>query len=209
MKPEAFSLMPTLLPTSYFPPISYMKDCWASDEIIIEQFETYTKQTYRNRCEIYGPNGRHVLSVPVRKVNGNHTLSKDILITYDLPWQTMHWRSIETAYNNSPYFLYYRDYFEPFFRKRHNLLLDLNAEILSVLFNVLGVQKKTGLSVSYEKETSMTDLRNEFGRKRISGKDPFREYEQPFRPKHGFLGDLSILDLIFNLGPETSDYLSF
>jgi hypothetical protein len=101
--------MMVLRSTAYLPPVSYISGCLRQDEILIERFETYPKQTIHNRCRILGPNGLQVLSVPVVRVNGNHTLTKDIRIAETIPWQRLHWRSIETAYNNSPFFLYYKD----------------------------------------------------------------------------------------------------
>ena len=106
--------MPLLIATSYLPPALYMAETAKADEIIIEAFETYTKQTCRNHCLIYGPNGRQTLSIPVIKVNGNHTITKDIRISTHQPWQKIHWRSIKTAYSNSPFFLFYQDYLSPF-----------------------------------------------------------------------------------------------
>ncbi|HZY24589.1 MAG TPA: WbqC family protein, partial [Bacteroidales bacterium] len=85
--------MTVLLSTAYLPPISYISGCWREEELLIERFETYPKQTSRNHCHIYGPNGRQTLSVPVIKVNGNHTLIRDIRIA-STPWQRLHWRSI-------------------------------------------------------------------------------------------------------------------
>ena len=200
--------MAILLSTAYLPPISYLSAYVLSEKIIIERFETYTKQTCRNRCNIYGPNGIQILSIPVRKIYGNHTLVKDIRITYTLPWQKIHWKSIETAYNNSPFFLYYRDYFEPFYTRKCNFLIDLNTDLLEIIFNILGIKREIVFTDQYKKVPSITDLRNKLVQKKPSAIYSYPEYVQPFREKSGFIPDLSIIDLLFNLGPETIDYLT-
>jgi hypothetical protein len=187
--------MSTLLPTAYLPSITYIAECLRSEEIVIEIFETYTKQTIRNHCNIYGPNGRQKLSIPVVKVHGNHTLTKDVRILYLQNWQSIHWRSIETAYNNSPFFLYYRDYFEPFYSKRFDFLLDFNTKLLEIIFMILRVEKGIGFTDHFENRL------NDYH------KFIFTPYTQVFSPKSGFLSNLSIIDLLFNLGPEALGYL--
>jgi hypothetical protein len=200
--------MSILVSTSYLPPISIISACLGSEKVIIEGFETYTKQTCRNHCVIYGPNGPQILSIPVYKVYGNHTMVKDIQISYSSPWQKIHWRSIETAYNNSPFFLYYRDHFEPFYRKRIENLLEFNTELLKVIFNLLGLEKKIGFTDHYMSQPEeMTNKRSLVNKKMNSSKTSFPEYQQTFNPKFGFLPNLSVIDLLFNLGPEAADYL--
>lgn len=184
-----------IIPTAYLPPISYVVECLHSERISIEAFETYKKQTYRNHCLIYGPNGKQKLSVPVLKVNGNRTLTKDIRISYFQDWQKIHWRSIETAYNNSPFFLFYRDYFEPFYIKRFDFLLDFNTKLLEVLFIIFRVEKQIDFTDHFENLS--IDQKNLF----------FPSYTQVFDVKYGFLPNLSIVDLIFNLGPDAIEYL--
>jgi len=188
--------MGTLLPTAYLPPITYIAECLRNDEILIEIFETYTKQTIRNHCSIYGPNGRQKLSIPVVKVHGNHTLTKDIHLSSDQNWQFIHWRSIETAYNNSPFFLYYRDYLEPFYLKKFDFLLDFNTKLLEIIFMILRIEKGIGFTDHFENR--LNDYHNFI----------FTPYTQVFSPKSGFLSNLSIIDLLFNLGPDVNEYLS-
>lgn len=196
----------TLLPTSYLPPISYLSACRQADELLVEVHETYPKQTIRNHCLIYGPNGVQKLSIPVNKVHGNHTPTNEIRITYDQNWQLMHWRSIETAYNNSPFFLYYRDYFEPFYLKRYDYLVDFNRRLLEEVFILLRIEKSISFSESYlEIYEQGIDLRTHFGQKRKVVQEPFVRYTQVFEERFGFIPNLSILDLIFNLGPEAID----
>jgi hypothetical protein len=200
--------MPVLATTAYLPSISYLLGCLHPQDLIIEQFETYRKQTCRNHCVIYGPNGKQTLSIPVLKVNGNHTLTKDIRISYSSPWQRIHWRSIETAYNNSPFFLYYRDLFEPFFEKETVSLIDWNMQLLQVIFGIIRVKKNILLTENFEREPEgVLDLRAQFTAKQPAGKVRWEPYIQVFSPKYGFIPDLSVLDLIFNLGPEAAGYL--
>jgi hypothetical protein len=187
--------MSILLSTAYLPPISYIAEFFRPDEITIEIFETYQKQTIRNHCEIYGPNGKQKLSIPVIKVNGNHTLTKDIRISYIQDWQKIHWRSIETAYNNSPFFLYFKDYFEPFFLKKFDFLLDFNTKLMEVLFLILRIDKEINFTDHFENR--INDRRNLL----------LSSYTQVFGPRWDFLPDLSIIDVIFNLGPEANTYL--
>jgi hypothetical protein len=200
--------MTVLLSTAYLPPISYLSACLHSDQVLIERFETYPKQTCRNRCHIYGPNGLQTLSIPVIKVNGNHTLTKDIRIATSTPWQRLHWRSIETAYNNSPFFLYYQDEFERVFEKKFDFLLDLNSMLLEILFDILRIEKKIGFTDHFLKIPEGIEDHREFPKKKkVPSNDAFPPYTQVFSPKHGFIADLSIIDLIFNLGPESGDFL--
>jgi hypothetical protein len=200
--------MPVLRSTAYLPKISYLAECLKSDELWIEGFETYPKQTYRNHCMIYGPNGLQTLSVPVVKVNGNRTLTKDIRIANSIPWQRSHWRSIETAYNNSPFFLFYKDEFEPFYERQFDFLLDLNNRLTEVIFKILKIRKKILPTDQFLKTyLDILDLRCSKKNEPYPIEE-FPPYTQVFSPKHGFIPDLSIIDLIFNLGPESGDFLN-
>lgn len=201
-----------LLSAAYFPPVSWMAVAIQNPLLMIEQHETYPKQTFRNRCYISTASGVQGLSVPVKRIQGNHSKTKDIIIDNNLNWQQLHWRSITTAYNKSPYFLYYRDIIETIIMHRHKTLLELDIEIITNLINILRIKpKQLELSQTYEKVSLHKDLRNAFNPKN----DPFQliigefpRYIQVFEEKTGFLPDLSILDLLFNLGPDTTSYLS-
>jgi hypothetical protein len=200
--------MPVLLATAYFPPVGYMAEAMRTDEIIIEAFETYTKQSCRNHCTIFGPNGKQTLSIPVIKANGNHTLTKDILVSTHQPWQKIHWRSIETAYNNSPFFLYFQDYFVHFYEKNYRFLLDLNTEVFQTLLQLLNIKCPVRLTENFKKSPEgIIDLRSIPGEKYPGRQINNPHYTQVFESRHGFLPGLSILDVIFNLGPETPLYL--
>ena len=173
----------------------------------IELYETYSKQTCRNHADIYSPNGKQTLSIPVNKPGGNHTKTRDIRISYALPWNKTHWRAIEAAYNNSPFFLYYQDYFLPFFLKKYEYLVDLNSEILETLFRLVQISKEIRFTQTYQKKPAdMLDLRLDLTAKHAKAICP--PYTQTFAEKHGFIPNLSIIDLIFNSGPETREYLN-
>lgn len=200
--------MPLLCTTAYFPPGYYMAEVLRADEIIIEAYETYSKQTCRNHCTIMGPNGRQTLSIPVTRVNGNHTMTRDIRISGHEPWQKTHWRTIQTAYNNSPFFLFYQDQIVRFFEKSYTFLLDLNLEILQTLQDFLTIKQTVRPTEKFETlPIGVRDLRAMTGAKYPPVNIVYPPYIQVFDPHHGFLPALSILDIIFNLGPEAAYYL--
>lgn len=204
-------MKPVLLSIAYLPPISWMAIALQSGGVILEIQETYPKQTYRNRCNIATASGILSLTIPVKRVNGNHTKTCEIHIDNSKNWQLLHWRSILTAYNKSPYFLYYRDILEPIFRKKYDLLVDFNSELLNVVLNALKIKTiEIHYTTGYEVKHDLQDLRNSF-----HPKYPHRDitctlprYMQAFEEFHGFLPDLSIIDLLFNLGPDALPYLA-
>ena len=198
----------SLFSTAYFPPVSYVAALLQSNSIVVEQYETFPKQTYRNRTVIATANGLLALTVPVVRTNGNHTYTKDMAICYNENWALRHWRAIESAYNSSPYFLYYKDEVEVILNKQHATLIELNMDILAFVVKKLKTKKDILLSDDYVsiigKET--TDYRNIFSPK---NKEAIQlpPYDQVFADRFGFQSDISILDLIFNLGPDSLGYL--
>lgn len=197
--------MSIILPTSYLPPVTYISAIVRSEKFQVEIQETYRKQSCRNHCRIYGPNGIQTLIVPVIKVNGNHTLTRDIRISSSLSWQKNHWRSIETAYRNSPFFLYYQDLFEYHFEKKYNFLIDLNSSLLQSVFDALKVSLKTSFTEEFLKP-SLNNPGEYLVSKKYTPSCP--PYHQVFFSKFGFVPNLSIIDVLFNLGPETNSYLN-
>ncbi len=212
MMPELSSIpekKKILLPTAYLPPVHYFMLMATAEEVFIEQWETYPKQTYRNRCEIYSPNGKIPLIIPVTKPQGNHTMTKDIIVSEHENWQAMHWRAIRTAYANSPFFLYYRDELEPFFNERPEKLLEFNMRLLKTLLSVIGMEIEIRLTTQYIRTPhDMKDYRTVVSPKRKFNLFRQKNYYQTFEEKFGFIPRLSIIDLLFNLGPETLDYLT-
>ena len=198
----------SLFSTAYFPPVSYVAALLQSNSIVVEQYETFPKQTYRNRTVIATANGLLGLTVPVVRTNGNHTYTKDMAICYNENWTLKHWRAIESAYNSSPYFLYYKDEVEVILNKQHATLIELNMDILAFVVKKLKTKKDILLSDDYVsiigKET--TDYRNIFSPK---NKEAIQlpPYDQVFADRFGFQSDISILDLLFNLGPNSLGYL--
>ncbi len=132
----------TLFTTAYFPSISYMARFLTEDEPFVEIWETYHKQTYRNRCRVMTANGVESLSVPVVKVNGNHTMTKDMTISTIEPWQHIHSRCLESAYKAAPYFDHYYDYLRPIFEGHFERLIDLNDAALQAVLKMLKVKKE-------------------------------------------------------------------
>ena len=197
----------TLFSTAYFPSISYMARFLTENEPLIEVFETYRKQTYRNRCRVMTANGVEILSVPVVKVNGNHTMTKDIIISPVEPWQHIHSRCLESAYKAAPYFDHYYDYLRPIFEGHFERLIDLNDAALQAILKMLKTKKEIVHTTDYVREAE-NDLREAFSPKKAIENTSFPVYYQVFSTKFPFAADLSVLDLVFNEGPEAVEYLS-
>lgn len=202
-----------LFSTAYLPPVEYFIAILQAKKTYLEMQEYYIRQSYRNRCMIPTAGGIHALSIPVTKLLPNHCPIKDIKIDYSENWQRAHWKTIETAYNNSPFFLYYRDYLEVFYTREIKFLLDYNSQMLEVLGSLLNMQIRMIPTESYVKETSAEcgDLRYVIHpKKKLSPDYPFRNiiaYRQVFIEKTGFIPNLSIIDLLFNEGNLSADYL--
>lgn len=198
-----------LLPIAYLPSITYFTLLKSAENAIIEQFETYPKQTYRNRCEIYTEKGKTALVIPVSKPNGNRTKTADIQIFNTDNWYVKHWRAIESAYQASPFFLYYKDELKSFYDGSHKKLLDLNLALTSHFCNLFDIKTSITLSADYiDKKDINFDYRDKLSPKKQPIIHNFLKYTQVFDARHGFIPNLSILDLLFNLGPESGDYLT-
>jgi len=200
---------PVLLSSAYLPPIEYFSSIINSEKQLIEKHETYKKQTYRNRCRILGPNGILTLTIPINKPNGNHTKINEITISYFENWQQIHWRSIESSYNSSPFFLYYKEEFKEIYQKKHKYLFDLNNDFLKLISEFISIEFTINLTSKFvNNPTNILDLRNIISPKKLSQKIDFIKYSQVFANKFGFTPNLSIIDLLFNIGPEAIDYLT-
>ena len=195
-----------LFSTAYFPCISYMARFLEESSPTVEVFDTYHKQTYRNRCRVMTANGVESLSVPVIKVNGNHTMTKDVAISSIEPWQHIHSRCLESAYKAAPYFDHYYEDLRPVFENHFKWLVDLNDAALQAVLKILKIQKDIVHTTDYEKSVDH-DWRDAYSPKVILNPDLFPNYYQVFSAKFPFAPDLSILDLIFNGGPESQFYL--
>jgi hypothetical protein len=200
-----------VFPALYNGPLNYFARLVNQNEIVLEQFESYTKQTYRNRCLILGPNGIITLSIPVKKASGVKTQMRDIRIDYDSTWNRIHWRSLVASYASSPFFEYLADEISPYYQKRFEFLLDLNKQLLESTLGILGLDIRISCSEEFTPIHSESDAREFIHPKKDQAvEDPAFlpwEYQQVFSDRLGFHPNLSILDLIFNLGPESLDYL--
>ncbi len=190
-----------LLSTAYLAPIEYYVVLANSERILLEQHEYYQKQSYRNRCRIATANGIMDLSIPVD--SAGKTPIRDLRISDHNNWQTHHWRSIETAYNSSPFFEYYADDFRPFFEKKWLFLWDFNLALFNKTLELLDIETKIELTEQYKPETcdNFLDLR--------AAIHPIKEislllkpYYQVFETKFGFMPNMSIIDLLFNMANE-------
>lgn len=202
--------MTALLSTAFFPNVQYMSKFLAG-KVVIEKYETYPKQTYRNRCNILSANGVLPLSVPVQK--NYHTLTKDIRIDYSEMWQRNHLIALKSAYKNSAFYDYYFYKFERFFEKKETFLIDLNENVLQILFAVLKIDVDYSYTTDYIFDsTGYTDFRESISPKPSKNRpdEAFvpKPYTQVFCDRFDFVPNLSILDLIFNVGPESKDLLA-
>ena len=197
--------MKILLPIFYLPPISwfavFLKE---ENEIVLEQYENFPKQTYRNRTNIYGANGRLSLIIPIN--HSGERVMKEIKVSHRENWQKLHWKSIKTAYQSSPYFEFYEDRLQKIFEFESDSLIQFNLNALKIVLDILKTEKAYSLNIEYVKIPLEENYREKFSAKKESEIE-MEEYYQTFTDKMGFMKDLSILDLICNKGPETLTYL--
>jgi hypothetical protein len=189
-----------LLSTAYLPPVSFFSKIAATDVFLLEKHEHFVKQTCRNRCYIYGANGIQTLSIPLINTHEKIAVSEK-RIAYGDSWQKLHWRSICSAYGNAPFFIYYKDELAPFYEQKFDLLFDYNTALLNTLLSMLGLSKEIRFTVEYEK-----NVKDDF-RDLDQAVPPLKKYHQVFSDKNGFIPNLSIIDLLFNTGPEAKDFL--
>lgn len=195
-----------LLSTAYLPPIQYFSLIKEGGEIFVEANENYIKQTYRNRCYILSPGGPLTLSVPVYEASRRKVRISETRIDYSKRWQQVHIRAIKAAYGNSPYFDFYFDEFEKIIMEKKEFLFDLNSNLLKSVLHLLKINKAFNNTASFEPSNSLPyDFRyNLIPEKR--GEFQNRKYLQVFG-NGDFTANLSIIDLIFNMGPEAGEYL--
>ena len=183
------------LPTAYLAPVSWYAALVGADEVIVEQHEHYVKQTWRNRCRIAMPDGPQDLIVPVEAA-ANHTPIRDIRLSDHGNWRHHHWSALRTAYGKSPFFEYYADDFAPLYAQRFTFLIDFNEALREVVGQLLDLDTPVRRSTAYAPPLPFADL-----------PVPTKSYYQVFSQRLGFLPNLSIADLLFNLGPEGLLYL--
>lgn len=196
--------MKALLPIFYLPPISWFSEFLNHEEIVLELFENFPKQTYRSRCNIFGANGKLALIIPIHH-NGSRTL-KDIEISYAEDWQKLHWKSFKIAYQSSPYFEYYESKLEKIFSFQPKSLVEFNVNAIKVILEILKIEKDFSFTESYLESPELFNFREKFSTKKES-EYHLKEYYQTFSDKLGFIKDLSIIDLLCNIGPESATYI--
>jgi hypothetical protein len=203
-----------LLSTAYLAPIQYYCKLIGSEKVIIEQHENYSKQSYRNRCNILTANGVLSLAIPVIHNGGNKIPIRDVEIDYSTRWKAMHCGAIESAYRSSPFYIYYSDEFWAVFDKKFKYLFDFNSELQNFFFDQLKIKIEISFSSSFkcsELQSTFEDLSNSIHPKaRLNMTDEHFKlvpYFQVFQNKYGFVPNLSIIDLLFNVGPSAINIL--
>ena len=203
-----------LLQTTYFGPIQWYQKLCRYDQTLIEQYDSYQKQTYRNRCVIATANGLQALTVPVEhdtlNIKNEILKVKDLRISDHNNWRRIHWNALQSAYNESPFFDYYADDIRPFFEKKYEFLVDFNEAIRQTVCNLLDIHPQVSYTTDFSRQPSdIDDYREVINAKHPQPDEDFqpRRYWQVFEGKHGFQANLSILDLLFNMGNEAVFYL--
>ena len=209
-----------LLQTTYFGPVQWYQKLYRYDHCLIEQYDSYQKQTYRNRCVIATANGLQALTVPVEHNSQlstyNSQLTKDLRISDHNQWRRTHWNALQSAYSESPFFEYYADDIRPFFEQKYDYLVDFNEEIRQKICELIDIHPKVEYTTDYQKPTGNSQRRSAIKDFRgiIHAKHPqpdsdfeIKPYWQVFQHRYGFQPNLSILDLLFCMGPESVFYL--
>lgn len=199
-----------VLSCAYLAPIDYFRVIKNNEQWKLEQWENYQKQSYRSRCHIYSANGLLPLYIPVERDRGLSIPIKEIKIDNSKEWQIQHWRALVSAYRSSPFFDYYIDDFEPFYHNKYNSLFDYNVGLLSLILELIGFSNELLFTDLYQKATDGCDYRETIHPKKESAfisENKKGKYHQVFAHKYGFISNLSIVDLLFNEGPQSSDYI--
>ena len=197
------------LSSAYLAPVEYYARLFSCEKAFIEQHDNYIKQTYRNRCTIAAPDGELALSIPTVKPETLKSPMRDIRISDHGNWRHVHWNAIESAYNHTPFFEYYKDDFRPFYEQKYEFLVDFNEELCRLICSFIDIQPDMERTNEYRTEFGPSEA--DF-RERIHPKKDFKQedadfipqpYYQVFQDRLGFLPNLSIVDLLFNMGPES------
>ena len=197
-----------LLGSAYLGPVEYYAQLLAHDEVLIEQFDHYRKQTYRNRCIIASADGPLALTIPTEKSETPKCLMKDVRVSDHGNWRHQHWNAFVAAYKQSPFFDYYADEFHQFFEKKYEFLFDFNQELLEWVCQQIDMQPKISFTNDYVLDAEAYDDYRESISPKFHEEDGdisfvAKPYYQVFDTKYDFLPNLSIVDLLFNMGPES------
>ena len=198
--------MEVLLSTTYFGPIQWYQKLYRAERVVMEQWESFQKQTYRNRCLIATTQGIQALAVPV--VRGETSLMKDIRISDHGNWRHLHWNALQSAYGESPFFDYYQDDIRPFYEQRWTYLLDFNEAIRARMCELIDITPEVTLSKVFNAKAN-DDFREAINPKHPAPDPDFipKPYYQVYKQKYGFLPNWSSHDLLMNMGPESIFYL--
>ena len=199
--------MKTLLHPTYFPSISHWIAIVKANRLTFEVNDTYQKQTYRNRTTIYSANGKLSLTIPVVFSQKNRQFYQDIKIHTNNKWQALHWKSLLSAYRTSPFFEFYEDDIAPLFHSKQENLMEFNFKCFETLLECLQLDIEYNKTETFEKELENAHDLRYLANARKEEAYNFSEYTQVFSNKHGFISNLSILDLLFNEGPNALTYL--
>jgi hypothetical protein len=192
-------MLQKIFSVAYFPPIDYLLEMKKADYVWIEAHENYQKQTYRNRATILTGNGLQDLIIPV--IRNSVKVIKEIQIDNSVSWQRNHWKTIESAYNNSPYFLYYRDFFEPLFQKKQIFLFDFNMELLHLLRMLFLINNPIQLTENFDiNPKNIEDFRDFFLPKNREFRPKKVHYQQIFGDRYDFAKNLACIDYLFTKG---------
>ena len=204
-KKEEKNQMKQVLSPAYLPNVEYCSWLLSQKKVFFSETTTYQKQSFRNRAEIYGANGKLKLIIPIKHTYGaRRTLEKKASISYEQNWQIQHWKSLCYSYRSSPYFEFYEASIAPFYEKKTSSLFYFNLELLEHLLNLIGH------SLSYEiisSNISDQERMDNLISTKINSKKKFNIYKQVFDFKYGFISNLSIIDVLFNLGPNSLSHL--
>ena len=195
--------MDILIHPNYFPNIDQFTQIIKANNILFEVSDNYQKQTFRNRTYVYGANGKLGLFIPVIHSHKNRELFKDVKISYESNWMVLHLKSLQSAYRSSPYFEYFEDDFIKLYSKKEKFLADFNIKCIKLISNLLDLNLDFKISNEYvEKTNDIIDLRD-LSNARKEKKIETPKYIQVFESKHGYINNLSIIDLIFSEGPNS------
>lgn len=197
--------MDILINPTYFPSISHYVAMAKASSITLEMDDNFQKQTNRNRMYIYSSNGMQLLNIPVKHLKNNHQKTRDIKLETEFDWQKQHFKSLEAAYRSSPFFEFFEDIIMPVFEKDYIYLMDLNLDTMDIVSKCIGIKTKFLQSAEFHEETDLVDFRNLAAGKK--DQTEITPYTQVFGDKYGFINNLSVLDLLFNEGRYSLDYL--
>ena len=203
-------MTPTLLHPTYFGSIANYVALAKAEKILFEDCDNYQKQSYRNRCYVYGANGKLLLNLPILHsgIKGKKRLYRDIKIEHQFNTLQIHWKSLQSAYRTSPYFEFYEDELAPLFENKPKFLMDLNYQCMEFVLDVLQITTDFSKTNEFHLDPGgVNDQRELVNCKNNTIGKSFDKYIQVFNSKHGFIPNLSILDLLFNEGPNAIAYL--